>query len=114
MKLNNIVEENKNNIDSLEVSDIYKLLKIKYSFEFEDKKVYSLAKVLYKNGIRSYMFFDKKLDVDEIVYYLLHRNKIKKFPVKAVYSFDCREDALKCSGDKIVKFSSFVKRKVRK
>lgn len=114
MKLNNIVEENKNNIDSLEVSDIYKLLKIKYSFEFEDKKVYSLAKILYKNGIRSYMFFDKKLDVDEIVYYLLHRNKIKKFPVKGVYSFDYRDVLLECSDKNIIKFNSFVKRKIRK
>ena len=43
MKLNNIVEDNKNNTSGLEISDIYKLLKIKYDFEFDDKKIYSLA-----------------------------------------------------------------------
>ena len=114
MKLNNIVEND--NIKREEISNIYKILKIKYNFEFDDKKIYSLARELYDNGIRSYMFFDEKLGVDEIVYYLLRRNKIKRFPVKRVYSFDYRDDVFESDSNKdnIIKINSFVRRRIRK
>ena len=99
MMLNSL--ENNDNKDCEEINNIFNLIMIKYKNMFVVKKACYIARLLYSNGIRSYMFFEENFDIDEIVYYLLMRDKIKKFPDVRVFSFDGRELDV-CDNDCVV------------
>lgn len=94
-----------NKINYEDVNLIYRLLVIKYRDMFSDKEAYDMAVKLYNYGIRYYMFFDNKLDIDEIVYYCLYREKVVDICSwkNTVYSYDYedKDDNKKCE---VIKF----------
>ena len=90
MKLNNEIEVISDS-ESSEILDICTLLMIKYKKEFSHQFAYEVSQILYKNGIRVYMFFIPELDIDEIVNFIVRKKKVIKF---------CRkEDASLINGD---------------
>lgn len=100
-----------NNMISYEdVNLIYRLLVIKYRDLFNDKEAYDMAIRLYDYGIRYFMFFDERIDVNEIVYYCLNREKVVDIcsRIKTSYSYDNKdiEDNKKCE---VIKFDSIKK-----
>ena len=101
-----------NMINYKDVDLIYNLLVIKYRDMFSDKEAYDMAVRLYNYGIRYYMFFDSSLDIDEIVYYCLYKEKIVDIcsRMNMVYSYEYKdiEDNKKCE---VIKFDSIKKRR---
>lgn len=101
-----------NMINYEDVRLIYRLLIIKYRELFTDKEAYDMALRLYGYGIRYFMFFDSSLDIDEIVYYCLHKEKIVDIcsRMNRVYSYDYKdiEDNKKCE---VINLNSIKKRR---
>ena len=105
MKLNNLVIENEvNSLRYQEISNIYNLMLVKYKGEFDKKRALYISNVLYMNGIRDYMFFDEKLDIDEIVFYIDNRSNIMMMPQKKCYSFEIEENIGNSKESKIIDF----------
>lgn len=110
MKQNNMKDKNKD-IDFLEVDRLYGLLMIKYPNEFDKKRAYDLANVLYLNGIRAYMFFESKFDVDEIVYYIAYRDKVKKICRKREYYYSDEDvNNGNTKSGQIINFNDYLKK----
>lgn len=108
--------ENSNYERLQEIDNLYKLLKIKYPDDFDSKKAVEISNILYENGIRTYMFFDNKFDIDEIVYYVLNksnRSKVREFPRRRLYSYDNEEISSKNIG-KIIKIDDYFRKMYRK
>jgi len=100
MNRSNKSKDMNNKIKYEDINLIYRLLIIKYRDLFTDKEAYDMAIRLYDYGIRYFMFFDNKLDIDEIVYYCLYKEKIVDIcsRLKSVYTYDNKdiEDNNKC------------------
>lgn len=93
---------------------IYRLLIIKYRDMFSKKDAYDMALRLYDYGIRYFMFFDNKIDVDEIVNYCLYRKKVVDICSKknVVYSYDY-EDIEDNKNGEVIKLDFTKKRRSR-
>lgn len=101
-----------NKINYEDVNLIYRVLIIKYRGLFNNKDAYDMALRLYDYGIRYFMFFDNNLDIDEIVYYCLYKEKIVDIcsRMNHVYSYDSKdiEDNNKC---KVIEFDCIKKKR---
>lgn len=82
MKQNKVICDFNSKSYLVEIDDICKLLLIKYSDMFDGKSAFKMANTLYNNGIRTYMFFEEKYGIDEIVFYLKAKEKIIKLKDK--------------------------------
>ena len=114
MKLNSV--EVRDDEELLEISNIYTLIRLKYNGVYDKKTAYDIAYLLHFNGIRSNMFFDEKIGIDEIVNHLAYKNKIKKFCRKKEvnYNSDVLEEGNANKGE-IINFNNYYSRKsVRK
>ena len=103
--------------ENTDIFEIYTLLKIKYKGIFSNDFAYDIAKILYLNGIKGYMFFDNDFDIDEIVWYIVKKKKVLKFCRKDTISFDDNDEDFGNNKGKIIKFNYFnnkVKRVGRK
>lgn len=93
MKQNNLISNN-NDINNkiyennIEINNLYNLIMLKYEDKYEKKIAKKIAKLLYLNGIKPYMFFDERFDIDEIVFYIAKNINVIKFYRNKEYHFD--------------------------
>lgn len=110
MKQNDVKVNNGMSKDFEEIENLYRLLLIKYPNVFDNKTAYKIAEVLYENGIRTYMFFDNKFDIDEIVYYIASKLKVIKFIRSGSYSFS-NEDSSSLDSGKIINLEDYLRKR---
>lgn len=103
MKQNSI--NNNISLDLEEIENMSKLMLIKYKDEFNERRVNDIVRILYDNGIRTYMFFDNKYDIDEIVYYIANKGKIKNISSKRKYYYS---DDNNLNEGRVVEFNNYL------
>lgn len=110
MKQNNVKVNDDMYKDFEEIENLYRLLLIKYPYVFDNKNAYKIANMLYENGVRTYMFFDNKFDIDEIVYYIANKLKVIKFIRSGSYSFSS-ENSSSLDNGKIINIEDYLRKR---